>query len=77
MVSNSFRMSNLQTAYSTLLLSCQSMSGSQMSCTFLSEYQTKVETTTIATEAARGCHDEEEDGSNECQDEPEHEQPQR
>ena len=70
-------LSDLQTAYSTLLLPCQSMSGSQMSCTFLSEHQTKIKATAVATEAARGRYDEAEDGSNEREDEPEHEQPQR
>merc|ERR1719362_230640 len=70
-------LSDLQTAYSTLLLPCQSMSGSQMSCTFLSEHQTKIKATAVAAEAARGRYDEAEDGSNEREDEPEHEQPQR
>ena len=55
----------MQTVDCALLLPCQSMSGGQMSCTFLSEHQTKIKATTVATEAARGRHDEKENGSNE------------
>ena len=55
-------LSDLQTAYSTLLLPCQSMSGCQMSCIFLSEHKTKIK--------ARGRYDEAAHGSNERGDEP-------
>jgi hypothetical protein len=40
-----------------------------MSCTFLSEHQTKTTATTAAAEATRGCYDEKKDGTNERTDE--------
>lgn len=42
---NSWRMSNLQTAYCALLLSCETLQREQMSCSVLSQHQTEVAST--------------------------------
>ena len=47
-----------------------------MSCTFLSEHQTKIKATTVATEAARGRHDEAANGTNERTEQRHVQQPQ-
>ena len=60
------RLPNLQTAYCTLLLPREDVSGGKMSCPVLPEHQAEVAPATDAAETSECRYDEAKNGTNEC-----------
>lgn len=57
-----WRLSHLQAAHCSVLLSCQTLPGEQMSCPILSEHKAEAATAAAAAQTPAGPDVEEEDG---------------